>query len=896
MKDNPVLSFLPKAFLLLLICLLLPVVAQAKDGDKNWMFPTTGTIYSSPAIASDGTVYIASNNGKLYAVYPNGSEKWVNQSPIGGNIYSTPAIGADGTIYVGSLYGKLHAINPDDGSEKWAFPTNGAVWSSPAIGGDGTIYVGTIGGYLYAIKPDCSQKWVSPTGQGVDRSSPAISEDGTIYVGTRGAGLYAINSTDGSNKWIFPDAGWVYSSPAIGSDGTVYVVSYSTGYLYAIEPKKRITLWARPIPSVWSSPAIGADGTIYVGSLNSNLYAIYPDGNPKWPPQSLGGNIYSSPAIAADGTIYVGSSDWNLYAINPSDGKPIWTSQLGGEVQSSPLIGPDGTVYIGSYNFYLYALNSTSGGPADTPWPMFRYNTERTGSREPVECDPGYYGPDCLECPGGAANPCNGDGTCDDDRSGTGTCTCEPGFIGDACDGFDSTCEGTCARTRATCEETCYADCDGPGPAECEPCIAVCRAQYNTCAPDDDCDGIPNTNDNCPDTPNGPKKGTCISGDNAGDPCTCVPDCQTQRDSCIGICNADYNGPDNPLPGYDDCIAACEAEYNNCVSACPDECGGGFCSSNQEDSNGDGVGDVCYQSIEISDEQVIDSFVDDDGQTIDVMEYEFTITDNGVPVEGAEVYLDVEVTEEEIAQPAPPIAGKSLNQHKAQAGTQIKTTYKIVSHPADAQGKTKLTFFKSDCSLKDDTKKYTFNYDKNKKHKWFHRPDYGCCQVVLTRCIPDRKFCFKSISAFCGLKDRLLRFKNFGYTSWTDDAVCNPQTGQCEDTTLIELSSFNAASLYKSVKISWSTAAEINNAGFNLYRAESEAGEYIKINDVLIPAKGSATQGSTYEFVDDNVKNRKTYWYKLEDMELNGTSTMHGPISATPKLQRLALGFIDWLL
>jgi hypothetical protein len=33
-----------------------------------------------------------------------------------------------------------------------------------------------------------------------------------------------------------------------------------------------------------------------------------------------------------------------------------------------------------------------------------------------------------------------------------------------------------------------------------------------------------------------------------------------------------------------------------------------------------------------------------------------------------------------------------------------------------------------------------------------------------------------------------------------------------------------------------------------------------------------------------DVKNRETYWYKLEDIDLNGKSTMHGPVSATSRL------------
>jgi hypothetical protein len=85
------------------------------------------------------------------------------------------------------------------------------------------------------------------------------------------------------------------------------------------------------------------------------------------------------------------------------------------------------------------------------------------------------------------------------------------------------------------------------------------------------------------------------------------------------------------------------------------------------------------------------------------------------------------------------------------------------------------------------------------------------------------------------------------------------------------------------VVIEWTTEAEIDNAGFIIYRAESRDGEYIQINDTLIIGQGFATQGAVYEFVDTEVQNRKTYYYKLEDIDLNGTSTMHGAESATPR-------------
>ena len=101
--------------------------------------------------------------------------------------------------------------------------------------------------------------------------------------------------------------------------------------------------------------------------------------------------------------------------------------------------------------------------------------------------------------------------------------------------------------------------------------------------------------------------------------------------------------------------------------------------------------------------------------------------------------------------------------------------------------------------------------------------------------------------------------------------------------TLIELSSFTATASNGLVKLEWVTASEVDNAGFNIYRAKAENGPYEKINDSLIAGAGYTTAGAAYVFIDENVKNRKTYYYKLEDIDLNGAVTMHGPESATPR-------------
>ena len=80
----------------------------------------------------------------------------------GYNVISSPAIGSDGTVYVGSDDKKLYAINGKTGVKLWDFETGSFVGSSPAIGSDGTVYVGSKDKKLYAIKTDSKGLAKSP--------------------------------------------------------------------------------------------------------------------------------------------------------------------------------------------------------------------------------------------------------------------------------------------------------------------------------------------------------------------------------------------------------------------------------------------------------------------------------------------------------------------------------------------------------------------------------------------------------------------------------------------------------------------------------------------------------------------------------------------------------------
>ncbi len=104
-----------------------------------------------------------------------------------------------------------------------------------------------------------------------------------------------------------------------------------------------------------------------------------------------------------------------------------------------------------------------------------------------------------------------------------------------------------------------------------------------------------------------------------------------------------------------------------------------------------------------------------------------------------------------------------------------------------------------------------------------------------------------------------------------------PEPSPTVPPTAVELTFFKArVSDDGSVLLKWRTATEVDNAGFNVYRSKRENGSYKQINSTLIPAEGDSTSGASYRYKD--TPGEGTFYYKLEDVDANGASTMHGPV------------------
>lgn len=325
---------------------------------EKWRIESDWCLGGSVAIDSNGAIYYGSEDGKLHAVNPDGSEKWTFEAQPG--FCTCPAVGLDGTIYAASRDGVLYAISPN-GFKRWEFATDCDDYcryyaSSPVVGPDGTVYLGSVVG-VYAVRPNGVAKWLFETPDRV-YEPPAIGSDGTLYLSV-GYSLCAVGA-NGRRKWEVPMECWISPALSIGSDGTVYAGSQDYN-LYAFGPDGSVRWKFETGDYVEAAPAIGPSGTVYAASWDGNLYAIGSDGSKKWSSE-VGQSSGSPLAIDADGVAYFGSEDGKIHAINP-DGSMKWEFATEDAFYcATPAIGSDGTLYMCSDTGTLYAIGSAPSG------------------------------------------------------------------------------------------------------------------------------------------------------------------------------------------------------------------------------------------------------------------------------------------------------------------------------------------------------------------------------------------------------------------------------------------------------------------------------------------------------------------------------------------------------
>jgi outer membrane protein assembly factor BamB len=376
--------------------------ASTEASHVQWRFKLDGD-YSlhSPGVAADGTIYVAVTGGKLYAINPDGTQKWVF---VGGVAPDGPIqVASDGTIYApgavldgGRSVGAIFAIDPD-GTQKWVFKAGDFLIAGPGIGPDGNIYAVTdlLGVGLFSLTPAGTLRFSTGrfTEYGALGQQIAFGADQLYFAFDMfGVGPARLFGYDFDGNRVF-----AVGSPndpaqaAVGPNGNVVVEDFPIGVgisLSAFTPTGSQAWSFYEFPgNTEEHPAVGPDNVAYTVRNLSTLYALNADGTKKWTYVDPG--IMFQPVVApANDLLFMGGRVTygrpGFFEAVDTSGHLLWKELLPDEPgfepygqlvpMTPPVFSPDGaTAYavtdvagdgsVGAYS-YLYALDLGSSGPS----------------------------------------------------------------------------------------------------------------------------------------------------------------------------------------------------------------------------------------------------------------------------------------------------------------------------------------------------------------------------------------------------------------------------------------------------------------------------------------------------------------------------------------------------
>jgi outer membrane protein assembly factor BamB len=360
---------------------------------KKWQFSAAGRVSGSLALADDGTLYAASEDGFVYALDPSGKLQWKFEA---GPMMAGPTLGADGTIYVSNEKQQIYAIDRS-GTQQWM--TGGGPYADQNTGNTAAAidsnYLYTFWrASLHAISlHDGGSGWWEGAGF-KNFATVSILPNGLVVY--PGVGRVEAVGSEGKTTWQYPapdpltveairrNGGhspsgnfWLESGIAVATDGTMYagagdarLVALSSDGAYLWEFK------TKPGSVNRATPVIAEDGNIYFASGDGSLYALNADGTQKWSLDTRAASI-ATPMLASDGTIYLANGGW-LIAASP-DGKILAQVPLDAGVDSSPTLAPDGTIYVASLGGKITAFAGGHGRLMNGPWPKFQRDLANSG-------------------------------------------------------------------------------------------------------------------------------------------------------------------------------------------------------------------------------------------------------------------------------------------------------------------------------------------------------------------------------------------------------------------------------------------------------------------------------------------------------------------------------------
>lgn len=246
------------------------IAINAITGQLVWEYATSsGTYGAGPAVGADGTIYFGTEDGagSFYAVSATGALKWKKE--LGAAVKASPAVTSNGMVYVLINDGRFFALEASSGVQKWSATLEGNA-GGVAVDKDGTIYIGTSKG-IWAYTESGSLKWTCDTPHSVtERGGSLAIHDNMLYAALKGKkGCAAIDTSNGRTLWKAATTLGDCYHPVVDAAGTVYFCE-KAGYLYAVD-KSGNEKWTDKTNKnyIYNGFALGANGNAYISQYAS---------------------------------------------------------------------------------------------------------------------------------------------------------------------------------------------------------------------------------------------------------------------------------------------------------------------------------------------------------------------------------------------------------------------------------------------------------------------------------------------------------------------------------------------------------------------------------------------------------------------------------------------------
>ncbi len=155
-------------------------------------------------------------------------------------------------------------------------------------------------------------------------------------------------------------------------------------------------------------------------------------------------------------------------------------------------------------------------------------------------------------------------------------------------------------------------------------------------------------------------------------------------------------------------------------------------------------------------------------------------------------------------------------------------------------------------------------------------PSVGC-NDPCNEPVPDYGFPPAGAGCAAGVSYRSGELQGTGDPEKGDWVVAGGNT--CSILTPAQVSEFRAVRRGQDVLAQWDTSSEAGAAGYHLERMDPDTGEFLPVNERLLPVNLLAPQGSHYELLDTGVAPQGSLTYRLIEETTTGGVETHGPFS-----------------